>query len=239
MTEMKLRDYLKKDFEQPRGQKILVPVVLSDSKGFRLKGYVNSTVECSIVWWCKAGATIENKITWLKENIKGKLRLLGSIRLYVWLDTCNIFSKDKNGYISLTTHPDQAVDHLISHYNHIMDVLKPYPNCKITILDVPVYSIYTYNLKKKHKEPEKFNDQDAQLLDAISTLNTHSKEINERLQTCSPNWSRDLYSNTKHRSRTRILYNLNLYEDGLHPKPLLPKVWFRKLAQHIKGYCWI
>jgi hypothetical protein len=33
MTEMKLRDYLKKDFEQPRGQKILVPVVLSDSKG--------------------------------------------------------------------------------------------------------------------------------------------------------------------------------------------------------------
>ena len=70
MTEKKLRDYLKKDFEQPRGQKILVPVVLSDSKGLRLKGYVNSTVECSIVWWCKAGATIENKITWLKENIK-------------------------------------------------------------------------------------------------------------------------------------------------------------------------
>ena len=94
-------------------------------------------------------------------------------------------------------------------------------------------------LKKKHKEPEQFNDQDTQLLDVISTLNTRSKEINERLQTCSPNWSRDLYSNTKHRSRTRILYNLNLYEDGLHPKPLLPKVWFRKLAQHIKSHCWI
>ena len=100
---------MKKDFEQPRGQKILVPVVLSDSKGLRLKREVDSTVECSIVWWCKAGATIENRITWLKENIKGKLRLLGSIRLYVWLGTCNITSKDKNGYIALTTYPDQAV----------------------------------------------------------------------------------------------------------------------------------
>jgi hypothetical protein len=94
---------------------------------------------------------------------------------------------------------------------------------------------YTYNLKKKHKEPEKFNDQDTQLLDAISTLNTRSKEINERLQTCSPNCSRDLYYNTKHRSRTRISYNLNLYEDGLYLKPLLAKVWLRKLAQHIKS----
>ena len=186
MTEKKLRDYLKKDYEQPRGQTILVPVVLSGSKGLRLKREVKCTVECSIVWWCKAGATIENRITWLKENIKGKLRLLGSIRLYVWLGTCNknVISKDKNGYISLTTHPDQALDHLISHYNQIIDILKPYPNCKITILDVPVYSIYTYNLKKKHKEPERFNDQDTQLLDVISTLNTRSKEINERLQTC-------------------------------------------------------
>ena len=85
----------------------------------------------------------------VKGEHQGKLRLLGSIRLYVWLGTCNIISKDKNGYISLTTHPDQAVDHLISHYNQIFDVLTPYPNCKITILDVPVYSIYTYNLKKK------------------------------------------------------------------------------------------
>jgi hypothetical protein len=149
MTEMKLRDYLKKDYEQPSGQKILVPVVLSNSKRLRLKREVKCTVECSIAWWCKAGATIENKITWLKENIKGKLRLLGSIRLNVWLDTCNKTSKDKNGYISLTTHPDQALDHLIRHYNQIIDILKPYPNCKITILDVPVYSIYTYNFKKE------------------------------------------------------------------------------------------
>jgi NADH:ubiquinone oxidoreductase subunit C len=101
------------------------------------------------------------------------------------------------------------------------------------------YIRFTHNVKKKHKEPEKFNDQDTQLLDVISTLNTRSKEINKRLQTCSPNWSRDLYSNTKHRSRIRILYNLNLYEDGLHPKPLLAKVWLRKLAQHIKSHCWI
>lgn len=90
-------------------------------------------------------------------------------------------------------------------------------------------------LKKNHKEPEQFYDQDTQLLDVISTLNSRYKEINERLQTCSPNWSRDLYSNTKH----RLFYNLNLYEDGLHPKPLLAKVWLRKLAQHIKIHCCI
>lgn len=106
-------------------------------------------MECRIVRWCKAGATIENIITWLKENIKDKLRLLGIIRLYVWLGTCNITPRDKSGYISLATNPDQAVDNLISNYNQIIDILEPYPNCKITILDVPVYSIYTYNFKKE------------------------------------------------------------------------------------------
>ena len=109
---------------------------------------------------------------------------------------------------------------------------------------MPIYSISKYNEHNGHPEPEKFYDQDNQLLNLIIELNKRSQDINSELGSLNININRDLYSNTKRRDyftaipETRIAYNLNFLEDGLHPKPLLSRVWLRKLAAHAKSNCW-
>ena len=121
MTEKKLQRYLKKNLEPPSGQKTHIPVVLSDSKGERLSRVVssNNIVESSIIWWYKKGDTIEKRYEWLSENLSSKLRLLGSIHLYIWLGTCNLTTIDKNHYISLTTDPEATLKNIIEYYHKI------------------------------------------------------------------------------------------------------------------------
>jgi hypothetical protein len=38
-------------------------------------------------------------------------------------------------------------------------------NCKVTILETPVYSIYHWNCHRKHKSPDEFKDHDSTLAD--------------------------------------------------------------------------
>ena len=245
MTDKKLRDYLARDFETPSGQKTLIPILFSDSKGIRLqRAPTTNQVETSIVYWCKAGDKIENRFSWLEENLENKLRLLGSVHLYIWLGTCNITTRDKNGYISLTTNPNETLDHIVSYYHKIIDLVCSHSNCKATVLDVPVYSISAYNARLNHKRPQQFYDQDSQLVQLILDLNRRSGTINQQKSTLSPNFNRNLYTNSKSWNyaqtalHTRTAYNINLYEDGLHPCPLLARVWLRKLAHQIKADCW-
>lgn len=245
MTEKKLRDYMRRPFVNPSTIKTLIPVVLSDSKGGYLKSEVsnNNTVEQSIIWWAQSSATIQDRITWLKENLHNKIRLLGNIHLYVWLGTCNLTTKDKGGFISLS--PKGSVDLLMNNFREIIKLLASYPESKITILEVPIYSIAKYNSTHHHPDISKFADQDVDLMTEILELNTRIKNLNQELQSTSPSFNRSLYSNTKHRSQdrnfltTRPSYNINLYFDGIHPKPLLARVWLRKLANQIKADCWM
>jgi len=236
---------MKTQFVDPTTTKTFIPVVLSDSKGGRLKSVVTNRVEQNIVWWNKSGDTIQNRIIWLRENLHHKKRLLGNIHLYVWLGTCNITSRVKSGFISLSPNPADTVDFIIDKYREIIDILAVYPDSKVSILEVPVYSIVTYNTKLGHSNPSKFTNQDTDLINAVLDLNHKIGQINRQLGTRSPNFNRNLYSNTKHRSQdrshldTRIAYNLNLYTDGIHPSPLLARVWLRKLAQQMKFECWM
>jgi hypothetical protein len=67
-----------------------------------------------------------------------------------------------------------------------LDVLRLYTNwscivfllnCKVTILETPVYSIYHWNCHRKHKSPDEFKDQDSTLADQIIRLKTKVKEL--------------------------------------------------------------
>ena len=220
-------NYTTHDGEKNITTKTFIPVVLSDSKGDCLKSVVTNRDEQSIIWWNKAGDIIQNRIIWLKENLHHKKSLLGNIHLYVWLGTCNITSRDESGFISLSPNPADKFDFIIDKYREIIDILAAYQDSKISILEVPVYSIAAYNTKLGHSNPSKFTNQDTYLINAVLDLNQKIRQINQQLGTRSPNFNRNLYSNTKHRSQdinhldTRIAYNLNLYTDGIHPSPLL------------------
>ena len=249
MTEKKLRDYLATRFDNPTTQKILIPVVLSDSKGDYLKNvvtYNSNIVESSIVWWCTKGATVQNRVEWLRTNLANKITLLGQIHLYVWCGTCNLTNKDKNGSISLAANPTETVEQIISQYREIVNLVQQFPGSKVTFLDTPIYSIVTYNqTRAHHPEPYKFEGQDRQLLEAIVTLNEKTEALNREHGVYSPNLNRCLYTNSKRRSfdrqalSTKRALNLKFFTDGIHPNNLLSRVWLRKLAKQIVLDCWL
>jgi hypothetical protein len=41
----------------------------------------------------------------------------------------------------------------------IIDLIKEHPGCKVTILEIPVYSIVSWTKHSGHKNPEKFTEQ--------------------------------------------------------------------------------
>ena len=81
---------------------------------------------------------------------------LGNIWLYVWLYTCDLTSKNKK-YIYLPSQEgNDTVDHIASYFNTILDLVKTHPNCTVTVLEIPIYSISKYNKHTGHKDTEPF-----------------------------------------------------------------------------------
>jgi len=166
MSTTKLQTFLEKPGAQPptHNQKICIPVLLSDSKGICLKKQVrtNASVEKQIVWWCEGGASIQKQYRWLQKNLETEVALIGPIHLYIWLGTCNLTTK-KGKFISLTSHDSTTVTLISDYIRKINDLVLSSPECKVTALELPEYSIVSYNKNAGHNKPQNFTNEDAQL----------------------------------------------------------------------------
>jgi hypothetical protein len=124
----------------------------------------------------------------------------------------------------------------------IITLIQGYPVCKVTFLEIPVYSIYLWNKAKEHPDPRSFISKDNTLISHILDANHKIRALNNSLSVRSPGFNNDVYhpitchTKNKHK-RARDLYNFNLYL-GIHPKELLAKVWLRKIIQRIRIDCW-
>ena len=87
------------------------------------------------------GSNIEERLHWLGFNVESKINEIGSIHLYIWLGTCNLTKKGKHFSISLANQQPQAANEIIESLQKLEAILKPYPGTKLTILEVPHYSI--------------------------------------------------------------------------------------------------
>ena len=244
-SERRLKKYIEREVSPPRGPKIRTPVVLSDSKGERLKNCVKTDLEKGIIWWVKAGSKSQDSIEWLEKILDQEIQVLGPIHLYVWLATCNLTTADKSGYISLTSYTNSAVEFIVQKYERVIELMSAYHNCRVTFLIIPAYSIPLFNQHRRHKNAGIFNDQDADLHKQIKTLNSEIKNLNESVNTVSPDFNVDLVINpTRKTCRytktvTRHYYNFDLYPDGVHPNSLLAEAWLKKLARQVKLDCYI
>lgn len=242
MTEHKLLKYLSKTFEPPEGQQKLVPVVLTDSKGKYINYQCKTGFENNIKWWYKSGRNSSEGLEWLKENIDHKIGHLDNISLYIWLGTCDL-TIYKPPFIELNSKPSECVQNFVNNCQHISECMKSYTGCKLTFLEIPVYSIYDWNKFYKHPNSEQFVADDTILLSHIQEINDHIKYINNTLDTKSPNFSSQLshpnHKDKKIQNRTaKDQYNFQLYKDGIHPKPNLARAWLRMLSHKIKLDCW-
>ena len=219
------------------------PLVLSDSKGNWLQKHVRYDAEKDLLWAAKGGASVQDRLEWLKTNLAEEKESHGDIWLYVWLGTCNLTSKNKR-YITLKSEDDREVNNILAKYEEIVDVVHQYPGCKVTIMETPVYSIQEWNKKKGHKDPSVFEEKDEILSSQISILNSRVREINNSLGTNSPDFTSDLKTNVKNRCgldrklKTSDYYSFHLYCDGIHPDGLLAKTWLRKISEQARLDCW-
>ena len=244
MTDHKLLRYISKTFVLPSDPVRLVPVIITDSKAKYIKNYCINPVENRIKWWFKPGQNSTQGLAWLRDSLETRIGYLDNISLYVWLGTCDFTVYDrKTRYITLKQDLKEEIQTLINNLKEIKGLITVHPECKVTFLEIPIFSIYLWNKCMNHPEINQFKEEDNTLIVNIHEANSQIRQLNNVDSKRSPNFSTDIYhpttckSKNKH-NKPRDLYNFNLYKDGLHPDINLAKVWLRKITERIKIDCY-
>lgn len=241
MSTNKLTKYTGRPYPAKVGRKHYTLVVFSDSKGKYLERKVADKHEREIKWWIKSGENTSEGYSWQQNKLKSKIKKIGNIWLYVWLGTRDITSKHKK-YISLASEDDQSVSTAYNNIQKINEFLKQYPNCKVTFLEIPIFSIKEWNERKKYNNPDQFKDQDLKLEEQVYNLNSKIRTTNVENNNYSPVFSTDLIKNQKGRPSQQIhktkICQLKLYLDGIHPGHLLSKVWLKKIRHQAIKDCY-
>ena len=244
MSLTKLQKFLNKP-EPPTPNNInYSPILLSDSKGIRLRDQViaNHPVTRHTRWWCDSGASTQRQYLWLKRNLDRQFPNTGTAWIYVWLGTCDLTQKDKKYIAIRSPESDTSIETILEYIQKIIDLIKEHPGCKVTILEIPVYSIVSWNKHSGHKNPEKFTEQDSQLENQIYKLNGQIRQLNTQLGVYSPQFTTDLQYHRKVKKDThpknRNYFNFDLYVDGIHPCRTLARYWLRKISTQMRRDCW-
>ena len=228
MSEKKLQDYLQTPRSPTVGSRALRPVILSDSKDNYLKDQVHHPEDRQIVWWNKRGTNIKNSLHWLEKNIKRKIKELRNIHIYIWLGTCDLTTRNKDGTISLATQHSETSKNIFEQVQKFNLLLQPYLNSRITFIEIPHYSITKWNSRVKKSPTEDRINQDQELHQQIVDLNTQIQNLNSSLNVRSPLLNLHLKASKqvkrgKNRPRKQYInYQLNLDQGriqggGAHP----------------------
>ena len=198
MSDTKLENYLTRVVLPDTYCPVGTPVLLAASKGFDLKDTADKT--CTLKFWCKRGANIQEEIRWLRINLGERVKWYNKILLMIWLGTCDITIK-KGKYIKLRdTSVERATNNIICQLRDLLQEVLRFPTITPVFLENPVYSISKYNQSKGHPHPESFNDQDNILCEQIESLNLKIRQLNIELghrETVSPRFSLDVEQRRK------------------------------------------
>ena len=211
MSTNKLTKYTSRTYPEKVRRRNFTPVVFSDSKGKYLERKVDDKHKREIKWWIKSGENTSEGYSWLQNKLKSKIKKIGKIWLYVWLGTCDITSKHRK-YISLESEDDQSVSTAYNNIQKINELVKQYPNCRVTFLKIPTFSIKEWNEHKKHNTPDQFKDQDLKLEEQVYNLNSKIRTTNVENNTIRQYFPLTL---SKHQKPERETTTTNSQNKGL------------------------
>ena len=242
MSDRRLRNRVLHLRPDPLIQPRRTPILLSDSKGFYLKEEVSINPETFIQFWCTSGATAEDQLNYLQQNLEAQIDIYENITLFVWVGTCNLTKKTTDGYIEITSKDNSAAYTLIETLKQVYHFVRQFgSSVKLVFIQVPIYSITHYNKYKNHQNPDTFTEQDFLLRQQIDIVNQYIDDTNRILHSYSPHLSQDLLKSKRNSIfsvRTKYSYNFNLYKDGIHPKPLLAKLWLARFCRLVHDFCY-
>lgn len=215
-----------------------MPVILSDSKARFLQNEVNSRTERKIQWWFKSGASANDQLQYLKDNLELKLQIHPKILLYVWLGTCDLTTKNGK-FISLKSRDNSNVNQLTQIFKEIHAFISDFPTVKLAFLELPYYSIFHWNAYKNHANPRPFKNDDHLLIEQIDAVNSFIRETNMLLRKYSPKFNCDIQNCRKSSgSNPRYTYKFyNFFIDGIHPCPALARLWLLRICELSQKDC--
>ena len=154
------------------------PLILSDSTGRYLKTVVDkrSSIEKSIVWCYKGGATSRERLDWFRDNSNNLIDKHGRVTLYVWVGTCDFTAKDSTHKSKKGSHRSRKFISLrdpedaFKGFKHNLHAFKRHcirKHIPVTFLQVPYYSIRTYNAQKGDENSDMFKRDDKTLTSLI------------------------------------------------------------------------
>ena len=215
-------------------------VLLSDSKGFTPKEQIKINTESYIEFWCKKGATAEDRLHYLQENWSHSLIRLNQITLFVWIGTCYLTRSD--GFIELASTNRNSTFELINILKQIYHFVRTFgPSVKSVFLHLPLYSIYHYNKFHNHPDHDKFSDHDFVLHQQINIVNDYINDINRLQQVYTPRLSANLLKskrNSPFSTHTKYKYKFCAYSDGVHPNQALAKLWLARIYRLVHDFCY-
>ena len=207
-------------------------ILISDSKGCYLRNQSFNIKGCPhITWLCKRGATLKDTYNWLKATVQRDERKFSNAQVYLWMGTCDLTTKSSNRCIELVNKYSRDIDYILTKYIEIRELLER-ANSIVTFIDVPLYSIRHWNRAKGHPHPEAFVPDDELLRQQIQELNNNLQRLNQEKGLFYPNLNIDLTISRSKNHRTEYHTNWKLFLDGIHPKPIVAKVWLLKLIHN-------
>jgi hypothetical protein len=152
-------------------------------------------------------------------------------------------TKDKSVYISLAfTETNDAIAVITNLFKQFIDLVNPYPNCKLTFLEVPYYSIVRWNTTRGHRQPEVFATQDNTLHEQIEAINHVIHTLNREQGVRSPLLTVHLRARKQVKrgknKPTKDIIIFSLLSDRIHPSPLPAKVWLKEISMRISVDCY-
>ena len=231
-----LENYLEKNpVKSPLAQRTRTLILVSDSKGCRLRRIVERIEpENSIVWCCKGGRNSFQAAIYIIENLDYFVHKYGQILIAVWTGTCDLtqFSCRSKRYIDLN---QITVEDIVSQYQKIITASVKYGSkIKLVFLECPQYSISIWNETKGHPNSENFKSSTNILLSRITELNTAIRRLNTVNGVSAPKFSLDLVKSRKsNKSYTTEKVTYSLLTDGIHPCLALCRYWLRRIVHSL------
>lgn len=244
-TTAKLEKYVKRPVYF-HGRLKKQPIIIADSKGNYLKNHGSDIFQsvCHVEFECRKGARLAEYYNWLTRNLARKVNQFGHIVLYIFLGTCDLTklgssSKVKRCIELRHSDDNSAISYVTYQIDKFYNFVSNFPTVSIVFLEIPPYSIQEWNRYQGHPDPKSFSPQDAKLYERISIINEYIQAVNDITCVRSPRFNLDLKRARKEKGDSHRRYSLcyTHYKDGIHTKPLLARVWMKKILLQILRDC--
>ena len=192
--------------------------------------------------FCHKGWTVQECIDWAEKHLPNKFDKEEKLTFYIWLGTCDLTYYEKSTrFISLETDNDRNIRYIVRKFKELKQLITAqFVRSEVVFLEVPSLSIQHWNHSRGHKNFKEFIEQDKKLELQLDQLNIKIRELNKS-DNRSPRFMLDLWRGSKghnKKSVTKTYTDLNLLEkDGVHPKPVLARLWMRRIVTKVYEDC--